>query len=97
MNQIKIHLKLTFILIAERNSFEVENKSSDLKKDISLEKRTKIPDSVGFEWKNDCWCQDPAQRLSFTDICEKLELSEFVNGKINIKHFNTYMKIINRH
>lgn len=43
-----------------------------------------------------CWRQNPFERPSFSQICNSLETSEFVNNDIIIKDFDEYKKFINR-
>lgn len=91
---------ILFVLMTKSISFDVENKSDDLRKDILLGKRPKIPSNIGQKWINlitECWSQDPEKRPDFTQICTRLESSDFVNNDINIKAFNSYKNIITKH
>ena len=66
-------------------------------KKISEGGRPEFPDSSPSSWRNlieRCWDQDPNKRPTFTEICDLLESSIFVNPTINISAFNDYKKIV---
>ena len=42
----------------------------------------------------DCWNQDPLQRPTFTEICDRLESDIFCNDSIDKERFNEYKEII---
>lgn len=59
--------------------------------------RPSFPDSAPSNWRNlieHCWQKNHDDRPSFTEICDLLESSAFLNSTINMTAFNDYMKIV---
>ena len=86
----EINLGSNAINIPNKNKFKEMNK-------LMNGERPEFPDSFSSSWRNlieRCWGQDPNKRPSFTEICDLLESSIFVNPTINISAFNEYKKIV---
>ena len=93
---------LLFVLLTGKNPF-VDSNPSEIARKAKFGERPKLPSKMNqmkyWSWVNlidMCWSQNPLERPSFSQICDVLETSEFVNNDIVVKDFDEYKKIINR-